>query len=70
MAPNQQSKVKMANYSKVLKAGLKMSSKPPVIDYQESFSSVHVWKVERDVYNELVELKFIVDVPLHIPNMR
>ena len=29
-----------------------------------------VCHVERDVYNELVELKFIVDVPLHIPNMR
>jgi len=32
-----------------------MSSKPPVMDYQESFSSVHNWRVERDVAKELVE---------------
>ena len=55
MAPNQQSEVKMANYSKALKAGLKMSSKPPVVDYHESFRSVHDWRVERDVAKELDE---------------
>ena len=60
--------VKMANYSKALKAGQKMSSKPPVMDYQESFSSSHVWNVERDVYNELQFNQFIVDVPLHMAN--
>ena len=45
----------MANYSKALKAGLKMSSKPPVVDYKESFRSVHNWRVERDVAKELDE---------------
>ena len=32
-----------------------MSSKPPVVDYQESFRSVHNWRVERDVAKELDE---------------
>ena len=45
----------MASFSEALKAGLKMSSKPPVVDYQESFRSVHNWRVERDVAKELDE---------------
>ena len=32
-----------------------MSSKPPVVDYKESFRSVHNWRVERDVAKELDE---------------
>ena len=43
-----------------------MSSKPPVMEYHESFSSAHVWKVERDVYNELVELIAKYDLPLSL----
>ena len=43
-----------------------MSSKPPVMEYHKSFSSAHVWKVERDVYNELVALIAKYDLPLSL----
>ena len=66
MAPNQQSEVKMAKYFQALKAGQMISSKPPVMDYRESFSSANVWKVERDVYNELVELIKKFDLQLSL----
>ena len=37
--------MKMASYSQALKTGLNMSYKPPVVDYQKSFSSGHNWRV-------------------------
>ena len=56
----------MAKYFQALKAGQMISSKPPVMDYRESFSSANVWKVERDVYNELVELIKKFDLQLSL----
>ena len=39
----------MATYSQTLKKGLKMVSKPPVMEYHKSFGGPGDWKVERRV---------------------
>ena len=54
----------MATYSQTLKKGLKMVSKPPVMEYHKSFGGPGDWTLERRVAEELQQKIERLNLPL------
>ena len=59
----------MATYSEKLKKGLKMVSKPPVIEYHKSFGGPGNWNLERSVAVELQQKIERLNFPLALNHL-